>query len=44
MPIVHHDDVPREMFRAGITYQTLVGDSVDQLRSGWEYKTSAPWI
>jgi len=26
VPVVHHDDVPGEAFRPGMTYQTLVGD------------------
>ena len=27
MPVIHHENVPRESFTGGATYQTLVGDA-----------------
>ena len=27
MPVIHHENVPREPFAGGATYQTLVGDA-----------------
>ena len=42
VPIVHHHDVPRETFRAGMTYQTLVGDERGSTPVRVGIQTSAP--
>jgi quercetin dioxygenase-like cupin family protein len=42
VPIVHHHDVPRETFRTGMTYQTLVGDERGSTPVRVGIQTSAP--
>jgi quercetin dioxygenase-like cupin family protein len=42
VPVVHHDDVPREVFRDGMTYQTLVGDERGSTPVRVGIQTSAP--
>ena len=42
MPVVHHDDVPQEAFRTGMTYQTLVGDERGSTPVRVGVQTSAP--
>ena len=42
MRVVHHDDVPREVFRAGMAYQTLVGDEHGSTPVRVGIQTSAP--
>jgi quercetin dioxygenase-like cupin family protein len=42
VPVVHHNDVPREAFRTGMTYQTLVGDERGSTPVRVGIQTSAP--
>jgi len=40
--VVHHEDVPQETLRAGMTYQTLVGDERGSTPVRVGIQTSAP--
>jgi quercetin dioxygenase-like cupin family protein len=40
--VVHHEDVPQEALRAGMTYQTLVGDECGSTPVRVGIQTSAP--
>ena len=42
VPVVHHNDVPGEAFRTGMTYQTLVGDERGSTPVRVGIQTSAP--
>ena len=42
MKIVHHDDVPKEDFPGGATYQTLVGDDEGSTEVRIGIQTSPP--
>ena len=42
MAVVNHEDVPEEVFRAGMTYQTLVGDEQGSTPVRVGIQTSAP--
>ena len=42
MPVVHHDDVPKVLLRAGMTYQTLVGDELGSTPVRVGIQTSTP--
>jgi quercetin dioxygenase-like cupin family protein len=42
MPVVRHEEVPSELFRNGMTYQTLVGDQQGSTPVRIGIQTSAP--
>lgn len=42
MAVVHHEGVPHEVFRPGMTYQTLVGDERGSTPVRVGIQTSAP--
>jgi mannose-6-phosphate isomerase-like protein (cupin superfamily) len=42
MPVIHHDDVARETFPGGATYQTLVGDEQGSTPVRLGIQTSPP--